>query len=237
MTQNNNKVKKVREVIAKSAKKSGRSPEDITLIAVTKTVKVEQINEVLAAGVQDIGENRVQEMLPKYEQINEENIYSPNWHFIGNLQKNKIKFIADKVNLIHSVNSLSLAAEINKHAAKLQKKINVLLEVNIANEHSKMGISPDEVIEYVRGLTKFCNLQFTGLMCIAPYVENPERNRLHFEKMYELKVDIIRNLLYSYDSAKDMFHLSMGMSGDYGVAIEEGSTMVRIGTALFDERI
>jgi len=230
-------VKKVREVIVQSAKKSGRIPDDITLIAVTKTVSVEEINEILAAGVQDIGENRVQAMLPKYEQINEGNIYSPNWHFIGNLQKNKIKFIADKVSLIHSVNSLSLAAEIDKHAAKLQKKINVLLEVNIAGEHSKMGITPSETVDTVRSLSKFRNLQFSGLMCIAPFVENPERNRLYFEKMYSLKIDITKNLLYYDASPLDMFHLSMGMSGDYGIAIEEGATMVRIGNALFNEHI
>jgi len=223
-------VAKIRETIAASAKKSGRDPQDIKLIGVTKTIELPQIKELIAADVTDIGENRVQEFLPKYEALNTENI---NWHFIGHLQRNKVKFIADKVDLIHSVDSLPLAQEINRCAEKYGRIINILVEINIAEEFSKFGISSDEILEFIKNLVKLPNIRFSGLMCIPPFVENAEKNRRFFENLRNLQLDIQGACLY--DTTR--FELSMGMTGDYSVAIEEGATMVRIGTALFGVRI
>jgi len=219
-------VAEIRKNIASAAMKSGRYPEDIKLIGVTKTIEISKINELLVAGVKDIGENRVQEFLPKYEALN---AIKPTWHFIGHLQRNKVKYIADKVDLIHSVESLSLAQEIDKCAAKHNRVIDFLVEVNIGMEASKFGVSPDDVLGFVEKLLRFPNIRFAGLMCIAPFVENPEENRLLFGKMRNLRVDITRHLLYDTPPLT----LSMGMTGDYVVAIEEGATMIRIGTALF----
>ena len=223
----------IRAAISDSAKKAGRDPSEIKLIGVTKTVDVPRIKELLAAGVTEIGENRVQDFLPKYEEFqNSENPPSA-WHFIGHLQRNKVKFIVDKVDLIHSVDSLRLAEEINRHGEKIGKKINILAEVNIAQESSKFGIPPDDVFKFVENLAGMRFVQLQGLMCVAPFVENSEKNRVFFEKMRKKIIDI--NERYIYHTS--MESLSMGMTGDFSVAIEEGATMVRVGTALFGARL
>ncbi|MCL2217665.1 MAG: YggS family pyridoxal phosphate-dependent enzyme [Defluviitaleaceae bacterium] len=223
-------VAAIRGQIAASAKKSGRDPNDIKLIGVTKTIDVSRIKELLVAGVGDIGENRVQEFLPKYEILKPE---KPIWHFIGHLQRNKVKFIADKVDLIHSVDSMALAEEIDRQAKKFNRVINILLEVNIAGEISKFGIPPCEILESAKNLVKLPNVRLSGLMCVAPFVENAEENRRFFEKMRNLRLDIQRNCIYY----TNRLELSMGMTCDYSVAIEEDATMIRIGTALFGSRM
>ena len=222
------------DAISAAAKKSGRNPEDIKLIGVTKTVGPERIRQLVLAGAEYIrrnetfclGESRVQEFLPKYMALQQSPI--PTWHFIGHLQRNKVKFIIDKVAMIHSVDNLPLALEIDKRAGQAGLKMDILVEINIANEDSKHGIALTQAQAFVKQLTDFSNIQLRGLMCIAPFVENPEENRTHFKKM--------RNLLIDINACRPHNHilteLSMGMSGDFTVAIEEGATMVRIGTAL-----
>ncbi|MCL2200274.1 MAG: YggS family pyridoxal phosphate-dependent enzyme [Defluviitaleaceae bacterium] len=226
------KVDAVRKVITASAKKSGRKASEIKLIGVTKTVDTPRINELLDAGVTEIGENRVQDLLPKYDFFAERENRPSEWHFIGHLQRNKVKFIADKVSLIHSVDSLPLALEINKHGERLGKILNVLVEINISAEASKHGIPPHEILEMVKSLVNMRFVRLRGLMCVPPFVENAEENRGFFIKMRNLIVDINKSSLYS----TEVVELSMGMSGDFSVAIEEGATMVRLGTALFGER-
>ena len=226
-------VAKIRENIAIAAKKSGRNPSDVTLIGVTKTINTTTINELIQAGVTTFGENRVQEFLPKYEALLPQN---PTWHFIGHLQRNKVKQVIEKTSLIHSVDSLKLAIEINKCAEMAQIRMDVLLEINIADEPSKYGVSPQDANELAKHLFELKNLNFRGLMCVAPFVENSEKNRSLFSKMRKISDKIMLDLLNYplYDNAP--FALSMGMSNDYLVAIEEGATMVRIGTALVGNR-
>ena len=213
----------IAKIISAAAKKSGRNHTDIKLVGVTKSMDTTTIAKLLDEGVQDLGENRVQDFLPKYEKMLPQN---PTWHFIGHLQRNKVKFIIDKVAMIHSVDSIGLANEIDKQAKKIGKNIDILMEVNIANEASKYGVSPDDIISFANELTPLTNIRVRGLMCIAPYVENPEDNRPYFKNMRNLLVDINKC------SHHNLTELSMGMSGDYAVAIQEGATMVRIGTAL-----
>ena len=226
----NNIVKNLAAInseIEAAAKKSGRSPKGIQVIGVTKTVEPERIGQLIAAGVSHLGENRVQDFLPKYEALEQQN-KTPTWHFIGHLQRNKVKFIIDKVSIIHSVDSISLAQEIDKKAGQAGLKMNVLVEINIAGEDSKFGITLAEALQFTEKLANFSNIQVKGLMCIAPFVENPEHNRPHFNKMCKLLLDINAKNLHNHI----LTELSMGMSGHYQVAIEEGATMVRIGTAL-----
>ena len=215
--------------VDEAAKKSGRKASDITVIGVTKTVALKSIKELLAAGVTNIGENRVQEFLPKYEILKHE---GASFHFIGHLQRNKVKFIVDKVEYIHSVDSASLAEEVDKRAGILGKKAKIMIEVNIADENSKIGVSSNKVMPFVETLGKYTNLEVVGLMCIPPMVENPEKNRGHFANLRNILVDINERFLY-YST---MRHLSMGMTGDFLVAIEEGATMVRIASGFFGER-
>jgi pyridoxal phosphate enzyme (YggS family) len=225
-------VAAIREAISASAKKSGRDPSEIKLIGVTKTVCTTRINELLAAGVTDIGENRVQDFLPKYEFFSEKEMRPAEWHFIGHLQRNKVKFIVDKVNLIHSVDSLPLAQEINRRCEQIGKTMNILAEINISGECSKFGIPPDEILKFAKNLANMRSVRLSGLMCVPPFVENPEKNRGFFSEMRKLIVDIQKISIYD----TKIIELSMGMSGDFAVAIEEGATMVRIGTSLFGER-
>jgi pyridoxal phosphate enzyme (YggS family) len=220
-------VAAITRAISDSAKKSGRNPAEIKLIGVTKTVDASRIKELLEAGVTEIGENRVQDFLPKYDVLE-----NANWHFIGHLQRNKVKFIADKVKLIHSVDSLPLAQEINRRGEILNKEINILAEINIAGELSKFGIPPGDILEFAKNLVNMRFVRLRGLMCVPPFVENGEENRVFFTKMRNLLLDIQN--VSSYDD--ETLELSMGMSGDFTTAIEEGATMVRIGTALFGER-
>ena len=209
--------------ITSAAKKSGRNPNDIKLVGVTKNIELKQVRELIDAGVVLLGENRVQEFLPKYEALP-----STSWHFIGHLQSNKVKFIIDKVDLIHSVDSLSLAQEINRQAIKNNRTVNILAEINIASEDSKFGFQPDEIFDFVENIQTMPHIFFKGLMCVAPFVENAEENRPHFKKMRKLLLDIQEEYQYHH-----ICELSMGMSGDFEIAIEEGSTMIRIGTLLF----
>ena len=222
------KLEEIRKEIANAANKSGRSEEDITLIAVSKTYPVEAIQEAIGLGCYDFGENKVQELAQKIEDIKED----VRWHQIGHLQTNKVKYIVGKTALIHSVDSYKLAVEIDKQSNKNNCITNILVEVNVANEESKHGIMSSEVIEFVEQVSKLQNTRIMGLMTVAPFVNDPEENRPIFRKLYELSVDIQNQ---KFDNVSSEV-LSMGMSNDYIVAIEEGATMVRIGTAIFGNR-
>ena len=208
--------------------RAGRSRKEVTLIAVSKTKPVEMLQTIYDAGSRDFGENKVQEMCDKIEQLPTD----IRWHMIGHLQTNKVKYIVRRVSLIHSVDSLHLAQEIEKQAAKLDVIVPILIEVNIAEEESKFGIHKEETISLVREVATLPHIRIQGLMTIAPYVENPEDNRAYFRGIKQLSVDIARE---NIDNVS-MDCLSMGMTGDYEVAIEEGATMVRVGTGIFGER-
>jgi pyridoxal phosphate enzyme (YggS family) len=226
-------IDNILEKIKVAAEKSGRKSEDIILIAVSKTVDWEKAKEAVEAGVNNLGENRVQEITNKYEQFDNLNLNSNvNWHMIGHLQKNKVKYIIDKVNLIHSVENLELANEINKRAAQHNLISNVLIELNIGEEESKFGISDENVIEFVKSLEQFEHIKVLGLMTVAPYAENPEDVRWVFKKMKEIYNNISNINLRN----TEMKYLSMGMTNDFEIAIEEGSNIVRIGTAIFGAR-
>ncbi len=219
---------KVEENIQKACDKAGRKRSEVTLIAVSKTKPVEMLQEIYDEGIREFGENKVQEMCEKMELMPQD----IKWNMIGHLQTNKVKYIIGKTSLIHSVDSLKLAEEIQKQAVKHDVTADILVEVNIANEESKFGISKDETIQMVRDIAKLDHLKIKGLMTIAPFVENPEDNRLYFREIKQLSVDINNQ---NIDNVS-MDVLSMGMTGDYMVAIEEGATMVRVGTGIFGER-
>lgn len=218
----------VRQRIATAARKSGRSADDITLVAVTKTVGPEKIMEAVSYGLTEFGENRVQELTQKYDIL----ANMCNWHLIGHLQTNKVKYIIDKVKLIHSLDSFRLADEIQKQAFKAGRVVDVLVQINISGEESKFGIAPQHVEEFLREIACKPNIKVKGLMTIAPLVENPEEVRCYFKEMKKIFIDIKRK---SIDNIC-MDYLSMGMSNDFEVAIQEGSNMVRIGSAIFGKR-
>ncbi len=219
---------KVEENIQKACDKAGRKRSEVTLVAVSKTKPVEMLQEIYDEGIREFGENKVQEMCEKMELMPQD----IKWNMIGHLQTNKVKYIIGKTSLIHSVDSLKLAEEIQKQAVKHDVTADILVEVNIANEESKFGISKDETIQMVRDIAKLDHLKIKGLMTIAPFVEDPEDNRLYFREIKQLSVDINNQ---NIDNVS-MDVLSMGMTGDYMVAIEEGATMVRVGTGIFGER-
>ena len=221
-------LNEVESNIVKACRKSGRKRQEITLIAVSKTKPVSMLEDAYMAGIRDFGENKVQELCDKYEQL--ENDIS--WHMIGHLQTNKVKYLIGKTKLIHSVDSYKLACEIEKQAAKQDIIMDILIEVNIANEETKFGLSKDNVIELVRQVSLLPHVRIKGLMTVAPYVEDSEENRGYFRKIKQLSVDINNQNIDNVD----MNILSMGMTGDYMVAIEEGATMVRVGTGIFGER-
>jgi pyridoxal phosphate enzyme (YggS family) len=221
-------VEQIMGRVEKAAQKSGRSAKDITVIGVTKTVEPERIENAINAGIVDLGENRVQELLEKYDKINNRCV----WHLIGHLQTNKVKYIIDKVSLIHSLDRIELAREIQKRAEKAGRIMDVLVEVNIAEEESKFGIRKNETSEFMKELSKFGNIRVKGLMTIAPVAENTESVRYVFRELRKLLIDIKQENIDNIDMA----YLSMGMSNDFEVAIEEGSNMVRIGTAIFGKR-
>lgn len=214
--------------IEEAAKKSGRSLNDILLLAVTKTVDIERIKVAVDCGLKDLGENRVQELVQKYEILNSD----CNWHLIGHLQTNKIKYIIDKVKLIHSVDSENLALEINNQAKKNNKIVDILVEINIADEATKFGIKPEDTEEIIIKLSNLSNINVKGFMTVAPLVNNAEDNRKYFEKLYKLFVDIKAKRIDNID----MKYLSMGMTNDYQIAVEEGANIVRIGTGIFGKR-
>ena len=214
--------------IEQAAKKAGRDPKDIQLIAVSKTKPVEMISTIYDLGIRDFGENKVQEITMK-SQVLPEDI---KWHMIGHLQRNKVKAVLPKSELIHSVDSLRLAKAISDEALKLQITANILLEVNIANEDTKYGFTADEVTEYFEEIASLPNICIRGLMTSAPFVDDPEDNREYFRQLKKLCVDLKSK---NIDNTS-MDFLSMGMTNDFEVAIEEGATHVRVGTAIFGER-
>ena len=218
----------VEKNIEQACKNAGRSRDEVTLIAVSKTKPVEMLQEIYDENIRDFGENKVQELCSKMEQLPSD----IRWHMIGHLQRNKVKYIVGTVELIHSVDTYRLAEEINIQAKKQNVIVPILVEVNIAHEESKFGISAEDAILLVEEISKLENIRIKGLMTIAPYVENPEDNRLYFRKIKQLSVDITNK---NIDNVF-MEILSMGMTGDYMVAIEEGATMVRVGTGIFGER-
>ena len=221
-------LKKVEARVENACRRAGRSPLDVTLIAVSKTKPVSMIREVMETGIVDFGENKVQELCDKTEQIPEK----LNWHLIGHLQRNKVKYIIDKVSMVHSVDSVRLAEAIEKEAAKKDICMPVLIEVNVAGEESKFGLSVEEVLPFLEEISSYEHLQVKGLMTIAPFVANPEENREVFQKLKKLSVDIAAKNINNVN----MSVLSMGMTNDYQVAVEEGATMVRVGTGIFGER-
>lgn len=218
----------VEEKIAAACARAGRDRSEVTLIAVSKTKPVEMLREVYDAGARDFGENKVQEICEKYDRLPAD----IKWHMIGHLQRNKVKQVIDKVVLIHSVDSYRLAQEISVQAQKKGLIIPILIEVNIAEEESKFGISAVDTIQLVEEIAVLPNLKIRGLMTIAPYVVDAEKNRLYFRQIKQLSVDIKNK---NIDNVS-MDILSMGMTGDYEVAIEEGATMVRVGTGIFGAR-
>ena len=218
----------VEKKVCEACERAGRSREEVTLIAVSKTKPVSMIEELLPGGTRDFGENKVQELCEKYEVLPKD----IRWHLIGHLQRNKVKYIADKAYLIHSVDSLRLAEAISEEGVKKGVTVPILIEVNVAGEESKFGVTPEETESLVREIAKLPSIQIKGLMTIAPYVEDPEENRVHFSRLRQLSVDIREK---NIDNVS-MNVLSMGMTGDYQVAIEEGATMVRVGTGIFGER-
>ena len=226
-------IRAIRERIAEAADRSGRSSTEVTLIGVTKTVGVPEMREMIRNGVTHIGENRAQEIVSKYPQLTDDGLC---WHMIGTMQKNKVRHIADKVNLIQSVDGVSLAMEIDKAGKRLNKRVPVLVEVNIAGEETKGGVKPEDAAELVKRIAELSNVEARGLMTIAPYTGDPQNLRRYFQRMRELFVDI--KDYYDNVVDTDVFGvLSMGMTNDYAVAVEEGSTMVRIGTGIFGERL
>lgn len=221
-------LQEVEAKIQAACDRAGRKREDVTLIAVSKTKPVEMLQEAYDLGVRVFGENKVQELTVKYEALPKD----IHWHLIGHLQTNKVKYIIDKAELIHSVDSLKLAETIEKEAAKHDLIADILVEVNVAEEESKFGLKMEEVIPFVENVSKMSHIRVRGLMTIAPFVENPEENRKIFADLHKLYVDIKDK---NIDNGTASI-LSMGMTNDYEVAIEEGATMVRIGTGIFGAR-
>lgn len=218
----------IRQNIEKALQRSGRTGDKVNIVAVTKTIGVEQINEAVEAGLIEIGENRVQELLRKYDNINK----GVKYHMIGHLQSNKVKYIIDKVSLIHSLDRISLVKELDKRAKKKNLTIDTLIQVNVAEENSKHGLKVNQVIPFIEEVSKYDNIRIKGLMTIAPFVEDPEEVRWVFRDLRRLGETIRSN---NYENVS-MEILSMGMTNDYQIAVEEGSNMVRIGTGLFGKR-
>ena len=214
--------------IQAACNRAGRKREEVTLIAVSKTKPVSMLQEAYDLGVRIFGENKVQEIRDKYEALPKD----IEWHMIGHLQTNKVKYIVDKVKLIHSVDSLKLAETIEREAEKRSCTADILLEVNVAGEESKFGMKADEVLPFYDRLSQYSHINVRGLMTIAPFVDNPEKNRTIFADLHKLYVDIKEKNIDN-DTVNI---LSMGMTNDYEVAIEEGATMVRIGTGIFGAR-
>lgn len=217
-------LKTIRERVDAACERAGRRPEEVTLIAVSKTKPLSMLQEAYRAGARDFGENKVQEILEKYPEMPED----ARFHMIGHLQTNKVKQVVGKAVLIHSVDSLHLAEKIEQEAAKRDLTADILLEVNVAREESKFGLMLEEVIPLLEEVKNLPHVRVRGLMTIAPNVENPEENRKHFKKLYQLYVDIKSK---NIDNGT-MSVLSMGMTGDFEVAVEEGATMIRVGTGI-----
>ncbi|MBQ7900531.1 MAG: YggS family pyridoxal phosphate-dependent enzyme [Clostridia bacterium] len=218
-------IQEIQHNIEQACNKCGRDPKDVMLLAVTKTHTAEEINQVVEAGITCLAENRVQELLSKYDDVQGD----VQWHLIGHLQKNKVKYIADKVVMIHSVESMSLVEEINKQCGKLGRVMDILVEINISGEESKHGITPRDVHQFVQQAAQFEHVRVRGLMTMAPKYAQTDQIHDIFAQLYKISVDISTK---KYDNIS-MDYLSMGMSNDYEIAVEEGSNIVRIGSALF----
>ena len=221
-------IKMTEENIAKACEKAGRDVSKVQLICVSKTKPVELLMEAYEAGARDFGENKVQELVDKYEVMPKD----IRWHMIGHLQRNKVKYIIDKVSMIHSVDSLRLAEEISAQAIKKKVEVDTLVEVNVAQEETKFGTLSSEAISLVEEISKLPGIHVQGLMTIAPFIEDAEENREYFRKLKQLSVDIAAKNIDNIS----MNVLSMGMTGDYVVAVEEGASCVRVGTGIFGER-
>ena len=221
-------LEEVEARITRACERSGRERSEVTLISVSKTKPAEMLQEAYDAGSRDFGENKPQEIREKYPQLPTD----IRWHMIGHLQRNKIKYIIDKVCMIHSVDSIRLAEAIDEEAKKHGIVMPLLIEVNVAEEESKFGVHLDEVESLIRQISELSNIQVQGLMTIAPFTENAEDNRIYFRKLRNLYVDIKDKNIDNVN----MCNLSMGMTGDYEVAVEEGATMVRVGTGIFGAR-
>ena len=221
-------IEYIKELKNNAAKKSGRDGEEVLLVAVTKLHGVDEINEAISCGITDIGENKVQEIMDKYDHVD-----PVKWHLIGHLQTNKVKYIIDKVSMIHSVDSLKLAKEINKRAEQHNLTMDVLIQVNSAMEESKFGITTNETGQMIQDILDECpNIKIKGLMCIAPFEDDPEDARVYFAEVKKL-YDEYRKI---ENQNIDFKYLSMGMSNDFEVAIEEGSNLIRVGTSIFGTR-
>ena len=219
---------KIQNMVTAACERAGRDTSEVTLIAVSKTKPVEMLSEAYEAGARDFGENKVQEIQAKYPQLPED----IRWHMIGHLQTNKVRQVVGKACLFHSVDSVRLAQEINKESAKQGIVTEILLEVNVAEEESKFGFSLNETEAALREISQLPNVKVRGLMTIAPFVDEPEDNRQVFRELYEFFIDMKSK---NIDNVT-MNTLSMGMTGDFEVAIEEGATMVRVGTGIFGAR-
>ena len=221
-------IEYIQDLKKKAAERSGRSGDDVLLVAVNKLHSTDEINEAIHCGITDIGENKVQEIMDKYDRVE-----PVRWHLIGHLQTNKVKYIIDKVSMIHSVDSLKLAQEINKRAQQHGLVMDILIQVNSAMEESKFGITTEETGELIGQILETCpNVRIRGLMCIAPFEDNPDDARVYFaevKKLYDKYGQIDHPML-------DFKYLSMGMSNDFEVAIEEGSNLIRVGTSIFGAR-
>ena len=218
----------VEENIKKACEKSGRNPEDVCLVAVSKTKPKDMLMEVYDCGIRQFGENYVQEMVDKVDALPKDIV----WHMIGHLQRNKVKYVVGRASMIHSVDSLRLAEAINQEAVKKGIVADILIEVNVAGELNKFGFKPEEVEAFVRAISGFSGIRVRGLMTSAPYVENPEDNRCYFRQLKQLCVDINAKNIDNIN----MDVLSMGMTNDYVIAVEEGATHIRVGTAIFGHR-
>ena len=217
----------VRERISQAIQKSGREPDSARLITVSKQISVDRIEEARAAGAVVFGENKIQEAIPKIEQMGAEGIF---WHFIGHLQKNKIKFLDARFDLIHSVDSFELAEKIAKHYHSGNRVQRILLQVNVSGEAAKFGMEPKELEKQMAEFFQLQGIQVEGLMTIPPFDSDPENSRRHFSRLRELREQ------YEKQTGLPLNQLSMGMSNDFEVAIEEGATLVRVGTAIFGPR-
>jgi pyridoxal phosphate enzyme (YggS family) len=222
-------IKRLRERIADCCSRIGRDPEEITVVAVSKTFGAESIREAVRAGMEDIGENYVQELVGKREVLAQEPV---RWHFVGHLQRNKVKYIAPWIHIVHTVDSAALGREIDKRAAASGRTIDVLLEVNTTGENSKFGVRPEGVGQLVEGMSGLEHIRVAGLMTVGPFLPDPEGSRPMFRQLRQLKEEVTQ----SPQANVDMHHLSMGMTGDLEVALDEGATILRIGTAIFGSR-
>jgi len=218
----------IRERVARAALRAGRKPEDVTVVAVTKTVGCDEVYEAYKCGITNFAENRVQCLLEKQE--DQRLVVSDiNWHLIGHLQTNKVKNIIDRVSLIHSLDSIHLAEEIDKCAKQKNIISNCLMEINVSGEESKFGLSPENVNVFLDGISELSNVRINGVMTMAPRDERPDMIRSYFRKLYNLGIDISKRERHNIY----MSYISMGMSGDFEIAVEEGASIIRIGTAIF----